>query len=213
MKIDDELMRCQYYDYIASGKNLHQNFPRWRGVLLVKFPQDMALYAQAIFANKPDWIVETGTFHGGSALYFGDLLSITGGKGVISIDHLKKYRSLHKMVEYITTDSRDRDMFRNLRSKLRDSRGSVMVSLDSKHLTGHVSRELELYHQLVTPGQYLVVEDCWTGSNPEPYTPYPAVQKFLEKHPEFELHHPEEQFIFAVTRDGWLWRKPDKKCS
>jgi cephalosporin hydroxylase len=43
---------------------------------------------QEIFAeHRVEWVIETGTRHGGSALYFADLLQLNGAPGrVISID-------------------------------------------------------------------------------------------------------------------------------
>ena len=205
VRVDDESIRAQYYEHLDDGGS-RKKYPRWRnGALVIKFPQDLLLYAQAIFQNKPDWIVETGTWFGGSACFLADMLMLSGGKGVITIDKRGKHQPPHPMVEYIVSSSTDLKMFRKLRSRLRGA-GSVMVTLDSNHSTEHVATELEYYHQLVTVGQYLVVEDCWTR-RPEPYLPYKAVQDFLAKRPNFKHCEPEEQFIFAVTRGGWMMRE------
>ena len=195
--------RVAYYKHHHNSNP--QNYPRWRnGALVIKFPQDMILYAQAIFTRKPDWIIETGTWFGGSSCFLADMLLLNGGKGVVTIDLLFRHQPPHPMVEYIKGSSTDLPMFRKLRSRFKGQR--VMVVLDSNHRTPHVRRELGLYSQIVSPGQYLVVEDCWTRRE-EPYWPYPAVQEFLAENKNFELHHPEDQFIFASTRDGWLMRK------
>ena len=83
-----------------------------------------------------------------------------------------------------------------------------MVVLDSDHSRKHVLRELQLYSQVVTPGQYIAVEDCW-GSGERPRAPYFAVDDFLKsgQGANFERRPIEEQFLFSVTRDGWLLRK------
>lgn len=185
--------------------------PRWRGIRVVKQPTDLILYAQAIWKNKPDYIVETGTRFGGSALFFGDMLMISGGKKVFTIDTGKarpspKRLPPHPFVEYITSDSVDLNMFRKLRSTLK-GQGSVMVTLDSDHRTAHVAKEMEYYSQLVTPKQYLVVEDCWAYKD-TPYPPHRAVEAFLKERNDFERHNVTDQFIFGITRDGWLWKKP-----
>ena len=203
--------RVAYYNHLndstSKRKGSKKRYPRWRnGALIIKFPQDMVLYAQAIFTKKPDWIVETGTWFGGSACFLADMLMLNGGKGVITIDKLYRHQPPHPMVEYIEGSSTDlRKVFRPIRSRLR-GKGSVMVILDSDHSTEHVAKELEYYSQLVSVGQYLVAEDSWT-KRATPYTPYKAVQEFLKTNDNFKLKHPEDQFIFGVTRDGWLLRE------
>lgn len=205
MLITDEEMRAQYYNH-HDAEGSKKNYPRWRlGARVVKFPNDLILYAQVIFDYKPDWIVECGTAWGGSACFFGDMLFLNGGKGVISIDVKDRNPPKHPMVEYVISSSTDLPMFRKLRSRLRGS-GNVMVVLDSDHSTEHVSKELEYYSQLVTPGQFLVVEDCWTRRE-RPYFPKKALDDFLASREDFELTALEDQFIFAVTRGGWLRKK------
>ena len=200
--------RAAYYLYLHKVDRGRFE-PRWRGKRVVKQPTDLILYAQAVWENKPDFIIETGTRFGGSALFFGDMLMLSGGKKVITIDTGKarpspKRLPEHPFVEYITADSVDLNMFRKLRSRLK-GKGSVMVTLDSDHHTKHVAKELEYYSQLVTPNQYLVVEDCWAYKD-TPYPPHKAVEEFLAERKDFIKEDVTKQFIFGVTRDGWLRR-------
>ena len=48
----------------------------YRGVRTLKLPLDMWNYQEIIFEHDLHWVLETGTLHGGSALYFGDLLQV-----------------------------------------------------------------------------------------------------------------------------------------
>lgn len=202
-----DTVRIPYYKYMHKF-NRGEYEPRWRGVRVVKPPTDLILYAEAIFDKRPDFIVETGTRFGGSTLFFGDMLLLAGGKKVFSID-IKPHRPLkkHPFVEYLRGSSTDPDMYKQIKKRVKN-KGKVMVVLDSEHTTEHVTKELDLYSRIVTPGQYLVVEDSWSQKeNPE--GPYYAVKDFLEKHQEFERHYPEKKYIFAHTRDGWLLKKGD----
>jgi cephalosporin hydroxylase len=45
----------------------------YRGVRTLKLPLDMWNYQEIIFEHDLHWVLETGTRHGGSALYFADL--------------------------------------------------------------------------------------------------------------------------------------------
>lgn len=59
----------------------------YRGVRTLKNPLDLWNYQEIIEERRIEWVVETGTRHGGSALYFADLLAARGASGtVISVD-------------------------------------------------------------------------------------------------------------------------------
>ena len=197
-------------EFIRHVKNLHRRrydrSPMWRGVKVIKSPLDIALYSSVIYEKRPKFIIETGTKFGGSALFFGDMLQLFGGHRVFTIDiNGSQNFTSHPHVEYIQGSSVDPDLFRELRGDL-FGKGDVMVVLDSDHSKDHVFRELQLYSQIVTPNQYMVVEDCW-GSGEKPRDPYRAVEEFLKHSKAFERRPVDKNFIFSVTRDGWLLRE------
>lgn len=188
---------CYKYFHQTGG-----NRPYWRGVQVIKFPTDFTLYAEVIYKNKPDFIIETGTKFGGSSLFFADMLSLFTENGkVISIDNNPKSTPIHPRIEYMRGSSSDRGVVEQVRKKVS---GKVMVVLDSDHRSFHVKRELRLFNDMVTQGQYLVVEDCYLGS--KPYYPLKAVEWFLTKTNKFKLDNLEDRFAFVVTRGGWLRR-------
>ena len=60
---------------------------QYRGVRTLKLPLDMWNYQEIIFEHNLHWVIETGTRHGGSALFFADLLAAGNREGgVVSID-------------------------------------------------------------------------------------------------------------------------------
>lgn len=205
------MVQNQYYSHIHV-LNEAENLPRWRGLRLVKHPQDVALYAQVVFEKKPDCIIETGTFLSGSANFFGDLLSLTGGKKVITVDirpihqqdKFERQPDPHPLVNYILGSSVDGPTVELIKERVADCE-RIMIVLDSSHEVFHVMRELEIYSKLVSDGQYLVVEDCYAGSGALP--PKIAVEAFLKSNSDFERVPLEDQFIFSVTRGGWLTRR------
>jgi cephalosporin hydroxylase len=81
-----------------------------------------------------------------------------------------------------------------------------MVILDSDHSYNHVLKELGIYSKIVTKGQYLVLEDCYT-SHMTPSEVMDARNKFLENNNEFEVVDLTRQFLAGLTRDGWLLKK------
>src|SRR5712691_10831035 len=59
----------------------------YRGVRTLKFPLDMWNYQELMFEKDIHWVLETGTRHGGSALFFADLLTVDAREGkVVSVD-------------------------------------------------------------------------------------------------------------------------------
>ena len=59
--------------YHARGAQTY-NDTHWLGVPTQKLPLDMWAFQELIFANKPDVIIETGTYKGGSSFFYATLL-------------------------------------------------------------------------------------------------------------------------------------------
>ena len=173
----------------------------WRGVPLWKFPTDISLYHEAIFEKKPDTIVEIGTARGGSSLYFQDMLDIInpGGK-VITVDisdRLKMKRD--NRITYIIGDSQNKETAKHVKSLVT---GKVMVTIDGEHKRPAVKWDLHNYSPLVTHGQYLVVEDCYTDKGL--WGPGEAKEWFLKTHKSFEQTDKCSRYMVGMTMEGWL---------
>jgi len=196
----------EHYEHIHDNKS-HR--PKWREIEVDKFPQDLILYAQVIFKRRPSFIIETGTAYGGSANFFGDLLLLSGGRRVFSIDVNARNTPPHPFVTYLAGSSVDEEILKFLRKEVGDD--SVMAVFDSDHSRKHVLNELNAYADIVTSGQYMVVEDCYTRGpvrgRPEYYHPYLAVEEFLKTNKDYRRYDLEKQFIFAVTKSGWLRKR------
>jgi len=196
-------IRDLFYRHIRL-EHRGDNEPRWRGTHIIKFPTDLILYAEKIWETQPDYIVETGTKFGGSALFFADMMSLFCKESrVITVDIVKPNFFLDPRIEYITGSSVDRNIFNYINNKVAGKK--VMVVLDSDHRYNHVRRELRLYGRIVPPGQFLVVEDSYMRDAPMK-GPGHAVQWYLKTTDKFKMEHPEEKYFVAVTRDGWLRR-------
>jgi cephalosporin hydroxylase len=178
----------------------------WLGVYVLKHPFDLLTYQEVLVSTRPDWIIETGTAWGGSALYFATICDLLNHGQVCSIDAMTNIPALyrwafgedcqvptttrpaHTRITYLQGNTADPHVARQAQSLIH---GRVMVTLDSAHDAGHVMQELTLYAPLVTPGCYLVVEDTNMGGHPvqEPpwEGPWEATEAFLLTHPEFTL--------------------------
>jgi cephalosporin hydroxylase len=151
-----------YLDLDASmntfGNREHEQFPF--GVRMWKTKQDLDRYEAVIRNAKPEMVVETGTKWGGSALWFASL-----GLTVVTVDiDLTPSRVAQAVaneegfkIRWVRGSSIAPETFSLVQKIVRGKR--VMVSLDSDHHKRHVMNEIALYGTLVTPHQYLVVED------------------------------------------------------
>ena len=52
----------------------------WLGMPIIQMPEDLVRYQEAVFALKPDVIIETGVAHGGSAVLSASLCKLIGAR-------------------------------------------------------------------------------------------------------------------------------------
>lgn len=185
----------------------------WMGVKVLKNPHDLWMYQEVIVDTRPQLIVECGTAHGGSALYFADLLDLLGDGHVYTIDiadpSLYPRRVAHPRITYLHADSTDPTVKETVRQRFPDVR--TMVILDSNHHVDHVLRELDLWADIVSSGCYLVVED--TNINGRPVVPEhgegpaEALERWLPHHPEFVADPARERYLLTFNQGGWLLRR------
>jgi cephalosporin hydroxylase len=143
---------------------------------------------------------------GGSALYLAHQLDHSGGR-VISIDIDNPERPKHPRITWLHANSADRETAELVRGQVS---GKVMVILDSDHTTPHVCKELEYLAPLVTPGQYLVVEDTILNSVIPWVEPGPAeaLAFWLENERDgWEVDREREKFLLTFNPGGYLRRR------
>ena len=198
-KIDD-LSRTFY-----KHCHIERREPVWRGVRVIKLPTDLITYAEVIQANKPKWIIEAGTKFGGSALYFKDMLDLVGEGGqVVTIDKYPVEKVKDPRITYVEDSSTNPAVVERIREMVGSD--SVMVVLDSDHSRVHVKWELKYYGNIVTPGQFLVVEDCY-DRNAQKAGPGEAVDWFLSVDKRYQQTNLDRRYLVGFTRGGWLRRK------
>lgn len=204
---------------------------RYMGIPILKVPTDPWVYQEIIFDLRPDFVVETGTFAGGSAVFMAHILDRLGHGEVITIDYYdhaqgknylnesypnlsdrKDYRPSHPRIHYFHGSSTDTSTLSFLERRIpKDAK--VLVILDSAHDKAHVLEEINLYKDFVSCGSYLVVEDTNANDNPiRMYDegPFQAVTEFLETNSEFEVDRSKEKYLMTLNPGGYLKRvKPN----
>lgn len=172
----------------------------------IKIAEDLKRYERVIAAQEPTVLVECGTNSGASALWFAkrvpEVITVELIPSEITVDFPDNVLSIIGS----TTDPIVVDRVWRLVGNRR-----CMVVLDSDHSADHVCREIELYGPLVTPGQYLVVEDGILRWLPSWYTgnPLDAIEDTLldnswwRRDTEIESMSP-----VTLYPAGW-WRKQE----
>ena len=190
----------QYYD-LGVWKRQH-----YRGIRILKVPTDLWNYQEIFSERRVEWVVETGSMHGGSALYFADLLALAGAPGkVITIDvsHAALQLREHPRIHFVQASSGTPETAALVSRMLPEQRGALFMILDSDHSKAHVLRELEVLTPLLRRGDYLVVEDsCVNGHPVRPeFGPGPmeALEEFLRVHPQMFIRDLERESKFGYT--------------
>lgn len=190
----------QYYD-LGVWKRQH-----YRGIRILKVPTDLWNYQEIFSERRIEWVVETGSAHGGSALYFADLLELAGAPGkVITIDvsHAALQLREHPRIDFVLASSASEETAKRLGQMLPAQRGPLFMILDSDHSKAHVLRELEVMTPLLRRGDYLVVEDtCINGHPVRPeFGPGPmeALEEFLRMRADLFLADAEREAKFGYT--------------
>lgn len=184
----------------------------WLGTKVAKCPLDLWVYQELVHELRPSLVIETGTFLGGSALFFASCQDLIDHGRVITIDvEPRPGRPTHPRITYLTGSSTDPSILETVQREAAGG-GPVMVVLDSDHAYDHVLAELDAYAPFVTENSYLVVEDTCVNGNPvlPDYGPgpYEAVDTFLERRAPFVRDRTREKFMLTFNPGGWLRRLP-----
>lgn len=181
----------------------------WLGKAAYKTPFDLWIYQEIIYETMPDYIIETGTGKGGSALFFASILDLIQKGEVITIDIEKKCTLSHPKITSLIGDVLCEEIKQKIIALCSGKR--VLVSLDSAHDKEHVLKELEFFSQIVQKGDYIVVEDTNINGNPVmPFCgqgPMEAVNQFLASHSNFQIDEEREKFHLTFNPRGYLVKK------
>jgi cephalosporin hydroxylase len=205
------------------AKLFHQ-VPVWghmffQNVQIEKNPLDLWMMQQIIYEVQPDFVIETGTWKGGSALYFAHTLNGMGleRSRVITVDIQDTHQvaSSHPLwKKYVTPflgSSTDPEIAGRIAQLVKGKK--TVIALDSDHSMEHVLKEMNLYAPMVSAGSYLVVEDTHIDGVPTDASfgpgPMAALRKYLESGGGklFEQDVAREAYIITFNPGGWLRRK------
>lgn len=181
----------------------------WLGAQTLKNPLDLWVYQEIVVETKPQVIVETGTYRGGSALYLASLCDLVDGGEVVSIDvePIRDDYPEHPRITYLGgRSSTDPTVVDEVRERVAGR--PILVILDSDHSQAHVEAELAVYAPLVPVGCYVIVEDSNIGQIRKDLMPGPlqAIETFLASTSDFEIDREREKFLITFNPSGYLKR-------
>jgi cephalosporin hydroxylase len=211
-------------DKYREVQKLFHEIPVWShtwfgNVKIEKTPLDLWMVQQILYEVRPEFIVETGTWRGGSALYWAHTLQGLGlvNSRVLTVDlqNITANAAANplwtKYVRFFQGSSTDPKIVSAIHRIVKGRR--TLVMLDSDHSMKHVLAELEAYAPMVTSGSYLIVEDTHMDGVPTyPHFgpgPAAAVKAFLEQPAgkSFFVDEEREAMIITFNPGGWLRRR------
>jgi cephalosporin hydroxylase len=197
-----------WYHRTGAAQQFGNTF--WMGVPIQKLPFDTWAIQEILWEVRPDVIVETGTYKGGSAYYYATLLDAIGHGRILSVD-IEPQPDLprHGRITYLVGSSTAPSIIEQIQRSIQPGE-KVLVLLDSAHSAEHVSREISLYGPLVSPGSYLIVEDTHFNGNPILPNfgpgPWEAVDALLASNSDFQPDRTREKFGITFNPRGYLRR-------
>jgi len=191
----------------------------FENVPIEKNPLDLWMMQQIIYETRPEFVVETGTFKGGSALYWAYTLNGMGldKSRVFTVDVQDLTGTAatnplwNKYVTFLKGSSTSPEVVKEIGRRVQGHK--TLVTLDSLHTAEHVLAEMKAYSPMVSRGSYLVVEDTHMDGVPTDPNfgpgPLSAALQFMKEggNKEFERDFSREAFIMTFNPGGWLKRK------
>lgn len=186
---------------------------KWLGQPVWQNTFDLWTIQEAIWEIQPELLIECGTNAGGSAYFYARLFDLIGKGRIVTIDIEKMHDISHPRIDFLIGSSISEDIINQVREKVAQTRGPIMVILDSDHSASHVWQEMELYAPFVSPNSFMLVQDgcidtlpIFKNGRPGPLV---AIRKFIANHREFEIDKEQgRRFLISSHPDGWLRRKP-----
>jgi cephalosporin hydroxylase len=214
----DRFHTLYYTSPFTNGAN------RWMGIHAVQNPNDVWIIQEILFEVKPDFLVEAGTYKGGSAALWAMVLrEINPSSRIITIDledqaaEAEQLPIFKERVDFLLGSSTAPDIVAEV--KRRVAGHSVVMILDSNHRKEHVLAELKAYADLIQVGGYLIVQDSNINGHPVVLAPdgpggyyagHPgpmeAIEDFLASDGRFLADPRRERLMMTISPRGYLRR-------
>jgi cephalosporin hydroxylase len=228
-KVDAKLRHGDLRDYWLARAEQHTQ-DVYAGVPLQKFPEDLRVYEHLLWLSRADAVIELGTSHGASALWFRDRLRTNHAYGrigripkvvTVDIDQAHARDAIghadpgHQGIVMIEADLLDPDLPQRVAAALPPD-ATCLVSEDSAHVYETTRAALDGFHPFVGDGGFFVVEDGCVDVEELRLTPtwprgvLPALEHWLATPAggAFEVRRDLELYGVTCHPSGFLQRRP-----
>ena len=222
------------YDQLYESRKLWAQ-QRFMGVQCQQNPMDAWILQEILFDARPQLLIETGTQNGGGALYYAAMMHLYDpSTRVLTVDTrpVAESKPLYAIpgfcarvdcrnatdsplwaqhVEHVRGDSLSPPVLERVRRAADEGaqRHGGARQLARVAAREHVRRELDAYHTLVTPGQYLVVQDTKLDRLRGRPSAKAAVRAFMSGAPgakRFVTDRSREYLLYSQHAEGYLRR-------
>jgi cephalosporin hydroxylase len=201
------------------GATVKQLLPVWQqrsfqttyqGILAIKNPCDAWVYQEIIWEEKPDVIIEIGVHSGGGSLMLAHILDNIGHGKYIGIDiDLRKVPQRVKDHPRVTLLEGDACQLYDTVVSMLPGNARVLIIEDSSHTYENTLKILNKYHNLISVGDYFIVEDgiCNHGLDGYPHVGvYEAITDFTTANTNFVSVRDMESFLMTSNPKGFIKR-------
>jgi cephalosporin hydroxylase len=189
---------------------------KYRDRAFLKSPFDVVLYLQLLQRLRPGTVIEVGTYEGGSALWFADMMATIGlTPCVVSIDNGGRALFDDDRIGFMHGDALRLGEVLSADTIAALHRPFLVIE-DSAHLYDTSLAVLEFFHRHLHTGDYIVIEDGVVAFLPEPAYrsldrgPNRAIDTFLRVRREsYEIDRSLCDFYgcnVTYNPNGWLRR-------
>ena len=195
----------------AYWRSLAWQETTWLGLRTPNAPADLLAYQDIIHEVRPDWIVETGTRHGGRAHFLASICDLVGHGRVLSIDTERAGVTPppHPRITYLTGLAHKREVAKQAAAILGDHPNAFVI-LGSRGARRRMHREFTTYAPHVPVGSYVVMEHTVLNGYPVDASfgpgPFEATRRILNTRGDFTADTTRERHGVTFNPGGFLRR-------
>jgi cephalosporin hydroxylase/glycosyltransferase involved in cell wall biosynthesis len=195
----------------AYHRSLAWRDTEWMGRQVQNVPTDLFTYQELVHEVRPDFVIETGTRHGGRALFFAHLFDLLGSGRVVAVDIDRRgvEGPEHPRITYVRGHAHDEEVVAEVADVVGDEPRALVV-LGTRGAQRRMHREFEAYARFVPVGSYVVMEHTVLNGYPVDASfgpgPFEALRRILNTRGDFVADTRRDRHGLSFNPGGFLRR-------